>query len=228
MEPLLVRLRKHWWVVALRGALALLLAVVAFARPFATIVGLMWVVGAYFFVDGIVAATAGVRAMRANQQWGWLAFEGILGVCAGILTFVMPGVTAFVFVGITVIWAVVTGAMMVLGAVRLRNEIENEWTVGLAGIASVVLGLALAAYPAAGLVAWSWMLGVYALVAGVLLLSFASRLRGMPIPEVTETESFDVPLPSACDPATVRASVVGQVVRIIVPRGMTPSSGGLK
>lgn len=225
MESLVVRLRRHWWVVALRGALALLLAVAAFARPFGTVLGLMWVAGAYFFIDGIVAAVAGVRAMRANQQWGWLVFEGILGVCAGILTFVTPGITAFVFVGVTVSWAILTGAMMVFGAIRLRNEMENEWTVGLAGVASVVLGLVVAAYPAAGLVVWSWMLGTYALIAGVLLLSFAARLKSMPVPQVSDTESFDIALPAACDPAAVRTSVVGRVVRIIVPRGMAPSTG---
>lgn len=219
MESLVVRMRRHWWVVALRGVLALLLALVALARPFATVAALMWCAGVFFFVDGIVSAVAGVRALRANDQWGWLVFEGVLGVCAGVLAFVMPVVTAMAFVIVTAAWALLTGSVMILAAVRLRREIESEWALGLAGVASVVLGLALAAWPAAGVVVWSWMLGGYALVTGVALLALALRVRMLPIADLAEGQSFDVPLPAAVDPTMVRTTVVGRVVRIVVPRG---------
>jgi len=71
----------------------------------------------------------------------------------------------------------VTGVFELVQAVRLRLVIENEWTLGLSGLASVVFGVLLAVWPAAGALAVVWLIGSYAVLSGVLLLALAFRLR---------------------------------------------------
>jgi uncharacterized membrane protein HdeD (DUF308 family) len=164
--------------MALRGVLAVCLGLFAFLVPFATITALMWLAGAYFLVDGGLATVAAIRAFRENRHWGWLLFEGILSIAAGLTSFFLPEVTALIFLCITAAWAIITGGLQIGMALRLRKEIEGEWMWILGGIASIALGFALVLFPAAGLVAWAWLLGAYFLVFGALTISFAMMIRG--------------------------------------------------
>jgi uncharacterized membrane protein HdeD (DUF308 family) len=174
---MLDQLARHWWVLALRGVVAILFAVIAFARPGITLVALVWVWGAYAFVDGVFALIAAVRAAEHHQRWGMLALEGISGIAAGIIAFVWTGITALALVYLIAAWAIVTGIFEIAAAVRLRQMIEGEWLLGLSGVLSILLGVLFAARPDAAAVAWVWVIGVYALLFGILLLALAFRLR---------------------------------------------------
>jgi uncharacterized membrane protein HdeD (DUF308 family) len=104
--------------------------------------------------------------------------EGIIGVLAGIAAFAWPGLTALVLLYIIAFWAIVTGVLEVIAAVRLRRVISNEWALILGGALSVVFGVALIVSPGAGALAVVWLIGAYAVVFGVMLLALSWRLRG--------------------------------------------------
>jgi uncharacterized membrane protein HdeD (DUF308 family) len=133
--------------------------------------------GAYALVDGISAITAGARAGRRGDRWGWLVFEGIVGVAAGILTFFVPQLTAVALLFFIAFWAIITGIAEIAQAIRLRKLVKGEWMLGLAGVLSIVLGILLFASPGAGALALVWVIGIYAIIFGVLMLSLAFRLR---------------------------------------------------
>jgi uncharacterized membrane protein HdeD (DUF308 family) len=176
---MLDQLTRNWWALALRGVVAILFALIAFSRPGVTLVALVWVWGAYAFLDGVFALIAAVRAAEAHQRWGMLLLEGISGIAAGIIAFVWTGITALVLVYLIAAWAIVTGIFEIAAAVRLRQMIEGEWLLGLSGVLSILLGLLFAARPAAGAVAWVWLIGAYALIFGILLLALSFRLRAL-------------------------------------------------
>jgi uncharacterized membrane protein HdeD (DUF308 family) len=176
---MLDQLVRHWWVLALRGVLAILFAVIAFSRPGVTLIALVWVWGAYAFVDGVFALIASVRAAEHHQRWGMLLLEGISGIAAGIIAFVWTGITALALVFLIAAWAIVTGILEIAAAVRLRQMIEGEWLLGLSGVLSILLGVLFAAMPGVAAVAWVWLIGLYALLFGILLLVLAFRLRAL-------------------------------------------------
>jgi uncharacterized membrane protein HdeD (DUF308 family) len=174
---MLEQLTRHWWVLALRGVVAILFALIAFSRPGITLIALVWLWGAYAFIDGVFSAIAAVRAAERHQRWGLLLLEGICGIIAGVIAFAMTGITALVLVYVIAAWAIVTGIFEIAAAIRLRQMIEGEWLLGLSGVLSVLLGVLIMARPGAGLLAWVWMIGAYALLVGIVLIALAFRLR---------------------------------------------------
>src|SRR5215218_5701717 len=176
--PVLPVLSRNWWVLALRGLAAIVFGVLAFVWPDITLFALVLLFGAYMLVDGIFAIVAAVRAAGREARWWLLLIEGILGVLAGLVAFFWPGLTALALLYFIAAWAIVTGVLEIVAAIRLRREIEGEWALGLSGALSVIFGVLLIVSPApAGLLSLVWLVGAYAVASGVLLLILAIRVR---------------------------------------------------
>ena len=173
----MVILARNWWAVALRGLAALIFGVAALVVPHITLVVLIALFGAYALVDGVFAIVSAVIAAEQHMRWWSLLVEGLAGVILGALTFLWPGVTALVLLYVIAIWAIVTGVFEVVAAVQLRREVQGEWLLALSGVLSVIFGVLLFVFPGAGAVAVVWLIGIYALLFGVVLLALALRLR---------------------------------------------------
>ncbi|QEG28785.1 hypothetical protein GobsT_35720 [Gemmata obscuriglobus] len=132
----------------------------------------------YAFLDGAVAIAAAVAGHERGARWWSLALEGVVGVAAGVLTVVWPEVTGVVLLYLIGFWAVFTGVLEIVAAVHLRKEIEGEWALGLAGALSIALGLGVIFVPAAGALVVAWLVGTYAMLFGITLMTLAFRLRG--------------------------------------------------
>lgn len=183
-QPVLPVLSRNWWALALRGLAAVLLGLAAFLLPGITLAALILLFGAYMLVDGVFAIVAAVRAAGREARWWLLLGEGILGVLAGIVALVWPGLTALALLYFVAAWAIVTGILKIVGAIRLRKEIEGEWALILGGALSVLFGVLLAVIPApAGILSLLWLIGAYAVAFGVVLIILAFRLRNQPGPE---------------------------------------------
>ena len=108
-----------------------------------------------------------------------LAIQGLLGISAGVLTLFWPGITELALLFLIAYWSIVTGVFAVIAAIRLRREIEGEWALVLSGILSVVFGLGLVLFPAAGALAVAWLIAAYSIVFGALLIAVGMRLRSL-------------------------------------------------
>lgn len=175
-------LARNWWLVVLRGVLAIIFGVMALVWPLPTLEALVILFGAYVLVDGIFELISAISG-REEEQW-WLGLlEGVLGIAAGILTFLWPNVTGLVLLYFIAAWAILTGVLAIFSAIRLRREIEGEWFLGLSGLLSVIFGVLLFFFPTGGAVAVIWLIGSYAILFGVLLVILGLRLRGWRRPQ---------------------------------------------
>ncbi len=173
-------LPRHWWVLALRGAAALIFGILVFLLPGAALVILVYLFAAYALIDGIFALVGALRFVGGNVR-GELAliFEGIVGILIAGITYLQPAITAIAFAYIVAAWAVVTGLLAVMSALRARVHVPGDWLWLVSGIASIALGIAIAIFPLAGILAYTYLIGFYALIAGGALLGVALRLRSV-------------------------------------------------
>ena len=170
------RLAQNWWAVALRGVIAIVFGLIALFLPGATMLSLVLFFSAYMLVDGVFTIISGVRAARRGERWGLLVFEGILNILTGIIAFLWPGITVLAFVLLMAGWAILTGALELAAAYRLKID-HGRWWLVLGGILSVLFGVLLIVTPIIGAVVLTWWLGAYALIFGISLLVLAFRLR---------------------------------------------------
>lgn len=168
---------RQWGWVALRGLVAVLFGLLALFLPGITLAALVLVWGAYALVDGVFALIAGWRIRDQGKPLWPLVLVGITGLAAGIVTFLWPGVTALVLLYIIAFWAIVAGVFQIAAAIRFRKEIQNEWLHGLSGLVSLLFGVMLVIQPGAGALALVWVIGLYAVFFGILLLVLALRLK---------------------------------------------------
>ena len=171
------RLASNWWALALRGGLAILFGLIALFMPGVTLTTLMLLFAAYMLLGGILAIVAGIRAAERHGRSMPLFFEGALNILVAILAAVWPGQTIVAIVYIVGAWALLSGGFLVAAALRLRTSAPGEWMLGLLGILAILFGIALFAWPEAAAVAFSWWIGIFALLFGVTLVSLAMRLK---------------------------------------------------
>jgi uncharacterized membrane protein HdeD (DUF308 family) len=165
-----------WRGVAVRGIAAVAFGVLTLLWPGLTLTALVILFGAYALVDGVGHLMAAFAGHRSGGDRTVLILEGVLGVAAGVVTLVWPGITALALLFVIAAWAIVTGVVRIAAAVRLRG-VAHDWLLGVSGALSIVFGIVLAVAPVAGALAITWLIGFYALAFGFLLIGAAWRLR---------------------------------------------------
>jgi len=168
---------RAWWMLLLRGVIAILFAIMCWTRPGISLAALMWVFAAYTLADGILSVVTAISGRKEHEFWWVLLIQGIIGVGVGLMTFAAPGVTALIFLFYIAIWAMTKGVLEIVAAIRLRKEIEGEWLLILGGLVSVLFGLALMAHPGAGALTMLWLVAAYAFIFGLILIVLAFRVR---------------------------------------------------
>ncbi|HEX8728722.1 MAG TPA: DUF308 domain-containing protein [Ktedonobacterales bacterium] len=172
-------LARDWWAIGLRGLVAIAFGVLTLVAPGITLLVFIAFFAAYAIIDGLLAIYMSIRGREKMRGWGWLLVEGIAGVLLGILAFRWPGVTTLVLLAFIAAWAIITGIGEIFEAIELRKVINNEWLLILSGAVSVLFGLILIIFPASGIMALLAVVGIYAIIFGLLLLGLAWRLRGV-------------------------------------------------
>jgi len=179
-------LRRNWGWFVVRGILALALGVVAFLFPANALFAFTLVFAAYAGADGILSLIAGIRgAARKQDRWPLMVLRGVLGIAAAALFVLMPLAMTIGYALATLAllgaWAILTGALEIAAAVKLRKEIEGEWLLALSGALSILLGLAVPVLlylnPTLTLLSAAWVIATYAVIAGVALIGLGLRLR---------------------------------------------------
>ena len=172
---------SNWDMFLVRGILAILFGIATLLMPGITLVVLVVLFGAYALLDGVVLSIIAIKERKAHPDWWLMLLTGLVSIAAGVVTFAWPGITTVSLFYVIVAWAIVTGIAEAIYAIRFRKVIEGEWLLVLDGILSAAFGVLLIAQPVAGALAVLWMIGVYAIAYGAMLVVLAFRLRNLAV-----------------------------------------------
>lgn len=174
-----VELARWWWTFVLRGLVAIVFGVLAFVAPALGIAVLVGLFAAWALIDGAADILTGIQSRSRDRNWWLSLLEGIVGVVAGVLALLFPVLAAGALLVIIAVWSIFTGVFEIVAAIRLRQQIQGEFWLGLAGVASILFGLLLFIFPAAGALTVVWLIGGFAIAFGVMLILLGLRLRGV-------------------------------------------------
>ncbi len=171
----------NWDLVLIRGILAILFGLATLLLPPITLIVLVVLFGAYALISGLMNTIMSIKDRKENSDWWLWLLLGLVSIAAGVLTFVYPGITAISLFYVIVAWAIASGILEIILAIQFRKVIENEWLLILAGILSVVFGVLCILQPVAGALSVLWLIGIYAIAYGVLLVVLSFRLRDVAV-----------------------------------------------
>ena len=176
LDAMSAALARNWWLVALRGGVAILFGILAFVAPGAFVLSLVLFFAAYTLTDGIFAILGAVRAAQHHERWGFLLLEGIVDIVVAVAAVLVPGAAVWAFVLLLAAWALVTGGLMIAAAFRLHLHYGRWWLI-LGGVVSILFGIALMIEPGMSALVLTWWVGSYSFAFGILLLILAFKLR---------------------------------------------------
>ena len=170
---------RFWWVLLFRGSMAILFGLLALTSPGMTLGSLVLFFAIFAFVDGVSDVFHAFTGRDDNESWWVLLLEGLLGIAFGVITFQAPGITTLVLLMYIGFWAVATGVLRIILAVRLRHEMTGEWWMALGGVASILFGMAMVSRPGAGALAVLTVIGIWSIVSGVSLVLLAFKVKSV-------------------------------------------------
>jgi len=170
-------LARNWWLVVLRGILAILFGLTAFVWPAITWIVLVFMFGIYTLVDGLAALGTSLSRAKNGPRWWTSLLKGVMSIGAAVMALIWPQLTGLVMVLVIAGGAIFTGVLEIIAAIHLRHEINNEWLLAVGGIVSITLGVFLFLQPAAGGMAILWTVAAFAMIVGVLLIALGFRLK---------------------------------------------------
>jgi uncharacterized membrane protein HdeD (DUF308 family) len=171
---------QDWWLFLLQGVLALIFGIIALVWPGPTLAVMIGLFGFFVLLSGIVGVFAAIGAAGTHQSWGWKLASALVGIVAGLAILRWPGETAVIVLYLVGAWAIVTGVIGIVGAFAEHEMIPHAWLLVLSGIVSVLFGAVMFIWPVVGLTTLIYLVGIYAIVHGILNCVLAFRVRSLP------------------------------------------------
>ena len=176
---MLALIKQNWWMLALRGAVAILFGIGAFLWPALTALAFVLLLAAFAFAEGVFAFIGAFGWGLPGGQRLLMILVGLLGLAVGVFAIGRPGVSAVIIVLWVGWWAIITGVFQAVVAIEMRKQIENEWVLVFGSLLSVLFGILLLWRPLAGVLTLTWLFGFYAIIFGTAMLGLGFRLRSL-------------------------------------------------
>ena len=166
--------------LALGGLAAIAFGILLLVRPGIGLVALLALFGAFALVYGALSLAAGLSHL-AHRSTDWVPYVlgGLAGIAIGAIAFLRPDITAVALLYLIAAWAIVTGIFEIVSAVNASGPASNRWWLGIAGLLSIAFGILLAFWPASGVLAVVWLIGIYSIVLGLMRVMFAVRVHNL-------------------------------------------------
>lgn len=170
-------IQKHWWYLLIRGILLIVLGLLALFSPGIVLVSLLLYLGIVAVLGGIFTIIGSIFSKDEGKFGGVL--EGLIYLAIGLLFIFAPGFVLSSIVYFIAFWALISGILQIVYAIKLRKIIQNEWIAIVSGVLSVIFALVLFFNVVSSANAIIMVLGAFAIVSGILYMMLAFKLKGI-------------------------------------------------
>jgi len=170
---------EKWWTYLVRGILAILFGIIALVWPTATVLVLIILFGCYALVEGLFVFGFSIARASKGDKFFAAMLLGLLGVLVGIVVLARPGVASLAVLWVIAFWLLIRGFLMIVSAFEMMASGGVKALVGISGALAVILGILMFIFPISGIFGIILVVGIYALVAGLVLIYVSFKARGL-------------------------------------------------
>jgi uncharacterized membrane protein HdeD (DUF308 family) len=171
--------KSNWIIFLANGLIALLFGLLLLFVAEATIYKLVRVFGVVLFLAGLVMFYSSYRNMKGGKNYMMVMAEAIIAVLIGLIIAVAPGKSLNLFLTLVGVWAVIMGLIQIIMTIRLRKKVSQHYLFSMNGILTLVFGLLLIYSPMATLGSLITIIGILAVLAGVVMIYLGFKVKGI-------------------------------------------------
>jgi len=171
--------KANWIVFVVNGVIAILFGLLALLVPSETILTMTLYFGLLILLGGLIMFYVSYKNLRAKKPYMLIMAEAIFAILVGAVILFYPKSSLQIFMIMIGIWATIMGLFQIIIAVQMKGKVNNHSMYTLNGVITLVFGLLLFFNPIGAIKAVLVIIGLLALVAGVLLVYLGFKLRGI-------------------------------------------------
>lgn len=169
----------NWWLPAIKGILAFILGLLIIIKPLDALIGIALLIGVITLAGGIALMVYAIANRQRVEDWGWLLAEGLFDVLIGIAILAYPALSVLLLTSLLGVWFIVSGIFQLVYYSRHRRRSEKRQIVLFNGIITLLLGIVIVFNPMGGAIGLTLVIGITAVIYGILLIYIAFRYREM-------------------------------------------------
>ncbi len=167
-----------WWLIAMRGILAVIMGLLLIASPVKSLIVLATLVGVYLLIEGVVLMILSLTQVKKDDDWWVFFFQGLITLIIGWLIFALPQLTLAALVFLVAIWIFVVGIAMLFEAFQDRKVLfGGEWLLTAGAIVLLLISFALFSNPQLTLTLAAVLMGVVVLISGIFTTALGFQLK---------------------------------------------------
>lgn len=168
-----------WKFIMAKGVTLLVAGLILLLFPEATLTTLIFIIGIYWLIDGVVTLYNTFNQRNIRKNWWWGLITGGLGIIAGLIVVLKP-FSSSVFTTSFLMWflgfvALINGITGVVTGIRIRKYNTGERSMIWGGIFSIILGIILISSPYTSALAIVKIMGSFAIFAGIITILLANQ-----------------------------------------------------
>jgi len=170
-------LKNLWWSMLTRGISLILFGLILLIWPGATLAIAVLILAAYLVIDGSARMIAGIFSVSTKSwSWIWIILLGLTEIILGIVAFKFPDLVVIRFIMLIGLFLIINGFHQIISPDENYVSEAKNLSI-LAGIFSIIAGFLLLFRPIAGGTAFFWVLGLYALITGPIIIAISFHLK---------------------------------------------------
>ncbi len=170
-------LKNLWWSMLVRGIALIFFGLVLLAWPGATLAIAVLILATFLIINGIAEIIAGIFSLSAKKwSWVWMIILGAVEIFLGVIAFKYPGLAMIKFIMIIGLYLIINGFYHIIAPDELYGPEAKNLSL-IAGIFAIITGFLLLFKPIAGGSALFWVLGLYALITGPIMIAISLHLK---------------------------------------------------